>query len=173
MLNFTIKLIKLIDKAKHSKLKLFILNTLLSYGIPFNKPHGIKVVKITNNSVQTFIKSRRINHNHIRGIHACALATISEFASGLMLLSRLDPSEFRIIMKTISVNYHYQAKKNVISTSKLSEEKLEEIKGSLRGSPSTEIEMLSECYDDDNNHICTAQIIWQIKSWSAVRTKIS
>ncbi|MEZ4753849.1 MAG: DUF4442 domain-containing protein [Bdellovibrionota bacterium] len=172
MSNFTNNLISMLEKAKHSKLQLFILNIVLSYGIPFNRPHGIKVKQITDNSVKTLIKSKRINQNHIRGIHACALATISEFASGLMLLSRLNPAEYRIIMKTIKVDYHYQAKQTVTSTSKLSNLEVLELKQKLENSPSAEVHMLAESHDSENNHICSAFITWQIKKWSAVVTKL-
>ena len=78
---------KYIEGAKKSRFGLFKLNFGLGFIIPFNKPHGIKVTAITDNSVSTIIPYRRKNMNHIRGVHACGMATCAEFASGLLLLT--------------------------------------------------------------------------------------
>ena len=40
------KLKKLLEKSKSSKWSLFVLNKILGFTIPFNKPHGVKVYKV-------------------------------------------------------------------------------------------------------------------------------
>ena len=92
---------KYISAAKSSGFGLWKLNLGLSYIIPFNKPHRIKVKSISDTKVTTFIPYRRRNFNHIKGIHACGMATCAEFSSGLLLLSRLDPKKYRLIMESI------------------------------------------------------------------------
>ena len=98
------KLAKLFIQAKQSSWGLWKLNFALKYGIPFNRPHGIKIKLLSDNKVQTYIPNWRINHNHIRGIHACGLATVAEFCSGLLLLSRVNPVKYRLIMKELKMN---------------------------------------------------------------------
>ena len=73
---------KYIAAAKKSKFGMFKLNLGLHYVIPFNKPHGIKLIEISDDFVKTKIPYKRKNLNHIKGIHACGMATAAEFASG-------------------------------------------------------------------------------------------
>ena len=63
------------QKATNSKFYLWLLNQGLSYMIPFNKPHGFKIVKISEEKIRTKLPYKRKNLNHIKGIHACAMAT--------------------------------------------------------------------------------------------------
>jgi hypothetical protein len=58
--------------------------------IPFNAPHGIRIASVTNGpdstAVEVLLPWRRRNRNHIDTVHACALATAAEFATGLGLV---------------------------------------------------------------------------------------
>lgn len=80
------KLFSLIEKAKHSKLYLKILNVMLARSIPFNKPHGFTIKEIYDDGFKISLPYKRKNLNHIKGIHACALATLAEYTSGLTLM---------------------------------------------------------------------------------------
>ncbi len=141
-------------------------------GIPFNKPHGIKIHEIGNDFITTVIPYKRINQNHIRGVHACGLATAAEFCSGLVMLRNLDPREYRLIMQKIEVEYFYQAKKTALATFQLSQSVFEnEILSTLKkeGKVFHTCEVIVK--DTDDNHLCTAHIRWQVKSWDQVKTK--
>jgi acyl-coenzyme A thioesterase PaaI-like protein len=161
----------LVQKAKHSALYLWLLNKVLLRTVPFNKPHALKVRKIEEGGLVIGAENRRSNRNHIHGIHACLLATLCEYASGLTLLLHLSPKEYRIILKTIQMTYHYQAKKNVSVTFRLSKEEVEtKIKVPLQSQEALFHEFKVEVYDADQNHICTGLINWQIKAWRHVKT---
>ena len=84
---------QIIQNAENSSFGLWWLNFLLARLIPFNKPHSIKVIKISKSEIQTNIPYKKKNLNHIKGIHACGLATAAEFASGLLLLYNLGFKE--------------------------------------------------------------------------------
>ena len=164
---------KYIEDAKASKFGLWKLNFGLFKMIPFNKPHGIKIKTLKNNSIETFIPHKRKNLNHIKGIHACGLATCAEFASGFLLLSRLDMKKYRIIMETIEMKYHYQAKTDVTAKFSFSEEWLnDKIITPLIKNEAIFIECIIELYDTKNNHIATGKTNWQIKDWDKVKTKV-
>ncbi len=164
---------KYIAQAKSSQFGLKKLNYILAIGIPFNKPHGIKLHHVSDHLVETIIPYKRKNFNHIKGIHACALATCSEFASGFILLSNLDDQKYRLIMERIEMDYHYQAKTTCISKAELSENWLKEtIYAPLETAEKISIKMAVKTYDLNDNHICTATITWQIKAWDRVKTKL-
>lgn len=163
---------QLIERAKNSKRHLAILNFGLARMIPFNKPHGFKIIELGDGLVKVKIPYKRVNFNHIKGIHACALATASEYSTGLILLNRLNPKNYRIIMQKMEMNYHYQAKMDTIVTYELTEEWLSE---NVLEPLKTEESLVANCevksFDIEGNHLTTGNIYWQIKPWSKVKTK--
>jgi len=164
-------LLVIFQRAKQSTFFLWLLNNALWYAIPFNKPHKIKVTAVHDDGVSIRLPFRRKNLNHLKGIHACALATMAEYTSGISLLTTIGTS-FRLIMKNISVTYHYQAKMDVITTLKLEKTLTQEkILTPLLSSDAVLFENTVEVYDLMTNHICTAVVQWQIKRWESVKTK--
>ena len=102
---------RLTKKAKTSGFWLWMLNVVLARVVPFNRVHGFKIVEIDDNFVRTAAPYRKSNQNHIRGMHACALATVSEISAGFLLMQNLPPSHYRLIMSRMEVEYSYQAKR--------------------------------------------------------------
>lgn len=164
---------KFFQGAKAGGFGLWKLNFILGIGIPFNKPHRIRIAKLSDEEVITTIPYRKSNFNHIRGIHACGLATAAEFASGLLLLNKLDPAKYRIIMQSLKMEYHYQGKSDVKAIFKLSEKQFaEQVSGPLKENEVIYTECVIQLYDKDNNHVATGTTNWQIKQWSKVKTKL-
>lgn len=167
------KLNTLVEKAKHSDFYLWILNFVLLKTVPFNKPHNIRIIKITDDELTITAFNKKRNQNHIKGIHACLLATMCEYASGLSLMLRLPSNEYRIILKNIHMTYHFQAKTNVFVKFKFSKDMAtEQILKPLKNEEAIFKEFFVEVFDEQNNHICTGLINWQIKAWKNVKTKI-
>src|ERR1041384_3861909 len=103
---------KLVSRARTSAFYRSVLNWALDRMIPFNRPHGFKILEVTDHGLKVLLPYRKRNLNHIRGLHACALATVSEFTTGFLLVSRLDSRKYRIIMQRLEMDYHYQGKMN-------------------------------------------------------------
>ena len=163
---------KIIEKAKTSDFHLRLLNLGLNRGVPFNKPHGFKVTKIENDRVETFLPYKKRNLNHIKGLHACALATLSEFTTGLLLISKLDPEKYRIILQTLTMDYHYQGKMNAYAVFELDDTAMErEVYAPLQGQDAILMNCVVKVHDVDGNHLTTGQVKWQVKSWDKVKTK--
>lgn len=163
---------RLFEKAKTSKRHLSLLNFGLARMIPFNKPHGFKIIGITDWSVEVKIPYKRINFNHIKGIHACALATASEYSTGLVLLNKLNPKEYRIIMQKMEMQYHYQAKKDTVVRFEIDEEWLKsQVLDPLEQEEAIIVNCEVYAHDQEGNHLTTGNIFWQIKPWNKVRTK--
>ncbi len=167
------QLLKLIQKAKRSSFYLWFLNYTLSNVIPFNKPHGLKILGISDNALSIKMPFQQSNLNHIKGLHACGLATLAEYATGLLLLSRLDPAKYRLIMQSIQVVYHYQGKMDAIATLEMSDEWLNQnVYAPLETQESIIIQSEVNIHDSQKNHLCTGKIGWQIKRWDKVKTKV-
>jgi len=164
----------LLIRARTSGFWLWVLNLLLGRLIPFNRPHGVSILTLSESQVQTTAPYRRRNHNHLRGVHACCIATVAEFSSGLLFLSRLNPNRYRLIMAKLEIEYHYQAKGRLVATSQLSDAALkEQVLKPLVATDKVLTTQTTEVHDDDGNLVATAQVTWQVKAWDKVRTRIA
>jgi acyl-coenzyme A thioesterase PaaI-like protein len=163
---------KILQKAKHSSFYLTLLNWSLNRMIPFNRPHGFKVIEIGDYRLKTLMPYRKSNFNHIRGLHACGLATISEFTTGFLLLSSLDMKKYRIIMQRMEMNYHYQGKMDATAEFVISKDWLEEqVIKPLQTQETVVVPCEVKIHDVKGNHLTTGTIFWQFKDWAKVKTK--
>ena len=164
---------RLVTKAKSSGFYLWILNIGLNRMVPFNKPHGFKVQEIGDFHLTTKAPYNRRNFNHIKGIHACALATLAEFTTGLLLLIKLDPKKYRLIMQKLTMEYHYQARMDAEAIFSISDEWLRlNVLEPLTTEEKVTVNCEVKIHDIQNNHLATGIITWQIKKWDKVRTKV-
>jgi acyl-coenzyme A thioesterase PaaI-like protein len=163
----------IIEKAKNSGFYRSLLNWSLDRMIPFNKPHDFKIVEIGDYHLKTRIPYGRKNFNHIRGLHACALATISEFTTGFLLASVLSTDKYRLIMKRLEMNYHYQGKMDAFAEFRISKEWLQQnIFEPLGKNDAVEINCEVKVYDVKGNHLTTGNVFWHVKNWEKVKTKV-
>jgi acyl-coenzyme A thioesterase PaaI-like protein len=164
---------RLLARARHSAMARAWANFLLPFIIPFNRPHGFRVVPLKEGGISVEVPYWRINRNHIRGIHACALATAAEMCSGLAVLERLDPKQYRMIMRELRMQYHYQAKQRTIARASPSPREIEEqVEAPLREKDAVEYTSTVELHDRSGNRIATGTVTWQVKPWSKVRTRV-
>jgi acyl-coenzyme A thioesterase PaaI-like protein len=165
---------KLLKQAETSGFYKWVLNRGLNHTIPFNRPHRFRVVDISDHHLKVELPYRRSNFNHIRGLHACALATVSEFTTGLLLVKRLDPSKYRLIMQRLEMDYHYQGKMDATATFDLPEDWLSrEIFEPLASSDAVVVACEIKIHDTAGNLLTTGKVFWQIKDWRKVKTKVS
>lgn len=165
---------RIVQKAKTSSFYLTLLNWSLNRMIPFNKPHGFRILEIGDHHLRTLIPYRRKNFNHIRGLHACALATISEFTTGFLLVSKLDAKKYRLIMQRLEMDYHYQGKMDATATFTISEDWLQQqIYDPLKTQDAVVIICEIKIHDAQGNHLTTGKVYWQIKDWQKVKTRLS
>lgn len=163
-----------LEKSKTSSFYLKILNWSLSRMIPFNKPHGFRIIEIEDFRIKTLMPYKRSNFNHIRGLHACGLATISEFTTGFLLLSSLDMNKYRIIMQRLEMDYHYQGKIDATAEFTISKEWLEKnVVAPLSTQDAVVVPCEVKIHDVKGNHLTTGKVFWQFKDWSKVKTKVA
>lgn len=166
-------LMPLTTRARDSKAWLSLLNMVLGRVIPFNRPHGFAIETIGEEFIRTRSRYRKSNFNHIRGIHACAIATIAEFSAGFLLLTKLDPARYRLIMSNLEVEYVYQAKEDIFSESRFNSERLEaEVVAPLEEQELVTVKMESRVFDTSGHDIALAHTTWQIKKWDTVKTQV-
>lgn len=162
----------IMQKARHSSFWLAVLNMAMPFVVPFNRGHGIRIVQLENGRVMALLPYRKRNQNHIGGIHACAMATVAEYTSGFCLLNLLDAKTYRLIMKGFEIEFHYQGKMDAFAEYQLSEADLRTlVLEPLEQESKIELKCPVQVHDREGNHLATAEIIWQIKKWEAVKTE--
>lgn len=165
------KLSQLILKAEKSAFSKWMLNTVMSRAVPFNAPHHFTITEIRSGATRVLLPYRRSNLNHVKGVHACALATLCEYTVGMTLVSMISEKEYRIILKTIRIEYFYQAKMDVIADFKISNEFIKsQITEPLLNEDAVFIDFEVKVHDNSGNHICTGYMNWQVKKWNKVRS---
>jgi acyl-coenzyme A thioesterase PaaI-like protein len=161
-----------VGRAKTSGFYLWLLNNVFDRMVPFNKPHHFRILEIGDDYVRTTLPYRRRNLNHVKGLHACALATLTELTSGFLLASRLDPKKFRLILKRLEIDYLYQGKMDAICEFRLSDDKLRSaVTGPLDALESTVFVAEVNIMDIKGNQLTAGRAHWQIKDWRKVKTK--
>ncbi len=169
MLNYD----RILERAQHSGFWRAVLNRMLSYMIPFNRPHGFTIDELGDDYLKVSLPYRRNNFNHIKGLHACALATLAEFTTGFMLIRKLDARKYRLIMKKLEMSYHYQGKSDATARFEVTESWLKEkVFRPLQNNEAVEVLCEVMLFDAQQNHLATGSVYWHIKPWHAVRTKV-
>lgn len=164
---------RILDKAKSSRVHLWLLNRMLARMIPFNSGHGYTITHIDDDEVRCTLPLKRRNLNHIRGLHACALATLAEFTTGFRLLTRLGMTRYRIIMQKIEMEYFYQGKTDALAAFRTDDGWLEEnVLQPLQHDDAVVVQCEIEIHDAEQNHLCTGRVSWQVKEWDKVRLRI-
>jgi acyl-coenzyme A thioesterase PaaI-like protein len=163
---------KYLNKAKKSPFYLWLLNFALARLIPFNKPHYFKIDEIGENHIKTSLPYKKANFNHIQGLHACALATLTEFTCGVQLLNVLDSKKYRIILQKLEMEYHYQGKTHAKAHFELSQNWIKEnVLQPLESQDAVVICLQVKIHDVKGNLLTTGNVHWQVKPWEKVRTK--
>ncbi len=164
---------RIIEKAEHSAFYKWLMNQVLLFKIPFNGPHNFRVNKLTKDVVQVKIPYVRKNLNHIKGIHACALATASEYAIGLLLAYNLDASKYRLILQNLTIDYSYQARTDALVNFQMNQDWLNQhVISKLTTDDSVIVTCSAEVHDVNHNLLCTCSTTWQVKKWEKVRLKV-
>ena len=164
---------KFIAKSESSAFYRWLLNFSMKIVVPFNAPHGLRILSIQPGRTVVQLPYKKRNLNHLKGMHACALATLCEYSVGLSLVSKLGQTEYRFIMKELSVEYLYQAKMHVTAGFHLTDEVYRsEILEPLKSLDAVFVKFEVPVYDVSGNHICTGRTIWQIKKWEKVTVKV-
>lgn len=163
---------ELLKKAQGSSFYRFLLNRILWRMIPFNSPHRFCVTSVENEAITITVPYIRKNKNHINGLHACALATLSEYISGLSLARVLPADRYRFILQSIHMHYHYQGKMDASARFGISAEELNAIEQQLQSETAVLRTYAVKIHDTAGNHLCTGDITWQIKPWSKVKSAV-
>jgi acyl-coenzyme A thioesterase PaaI-like protein len=167
------KAFKLLKKFlnRQDKLSLIAVDNILKIAIPFNAPHGFSIQSVEGDIVRIKIPNRKLNQNHLGGVHACAIATLGEFCAGMTIAKQLGLDEYRLILKQLSVDYLLQGRTDLIGESRLSNEQCDLIKNQLSQNDKILVDQKTDIFNAKNELVAVVTTKWQLKNWNQVQLK--
>lgn len=154
-------------RADGSAWQRFLLGLLLRLVVPFNRSLRPRVRAVSARKVEIEVPYRKAALNHVGGMHACALATAAEITTGVLLLVHLDPAEFRILMTSMEIVYHVQARSAVRASANIDEESgLSAVVEEALSQGTAHCTLTSQVYDNENRLVCEGIFDWHIKRWN-------
>ena len=140
------------------------MSRLMQEVIPFNRPHRLMVKSLSDERCEVALPLRRRNLNHVGTMHACALATAAEYASGLCVLSALGVGRARLVMANMQISYSRRADSNCVAEAKLPSEVLNHVQRQLLEGGRCAFELHSVVRDPSTEVVAEAQITWHLKA---------
>ena len=164
---------KMIDKllAHPTHLNMLALDKVLQVGIPFNAPHGFKILRLGPDEVAVALPNRKLNQNHLGGVHACAMATVGEYAAGMSLLTSFGISRYRLILSDLNVRYTYPGRMDLEATCSLRQIDKLLVEAGLVSERKYLQRLKTIIRDREGKEVAEVETVWQLKPWEQVKTK--
>ena len=140
------------------------MSRLMQEVIPFNRPHRLQVQLLSDDVCEVALPWRRRNLNHVGTMHACALATAAEYASGLCVLSALGVGKARLVMAELNMSYGRRAESACVARATLPAEVLEKVQAKLQKDGRGAFDLHSVVRDAQGEVVAEARITWHVKS---------
>jgi len=87
----------------------WIFSRIVGFTVPYTGSIAANVALLEPGRGQITLKERRKINNHLRSVHAIALANLAEMVTGLTLLNSL-PDDTRGILTSMQIQYHKKAR---------------------------------------------------------------
>jgi acyl-coenzyme A thioesterase PaaI-like protein len=133
--------------------------------LPFNRDHRLKVVKLSPNHAEILLPLIKSNTNHLGGLHACALVTAGELSTGALLLKAFPPTEYRLLLSQLTIDYKRQGRTDGIAMCSLSDEQVAELKAAASSDKGIFVPLPATIVDASGAILCTLEVRWHLKRY--------
>eukprot|EP01006_Ploeotia_vitrea_P004131 TRINITY_DN113912_c0_g1_i1.p1 TRINITY_DN113912_c0_g1~~TRINITY_DN113912_c0_g1_i1.p1 ORF type:complete len:172 (+),score=13.99 TRINITY_DN113912_c0_g1_i1:48-563(+) len=145
--------------AQLSKVPQFLRPTLRNFAlgraVPFTGTAGLNYEVLTENEVKVSVKNRRPVQNHIKGVHACAMALMAETASGFVVGMNI-PDDKLPLLKQMTIQYKRRTEGNMQAVATLTPEQIDLIRNTDKG----EVVVPTEVTDETDVPPIQVEMVW-------------
>jgi acyl-coenzyme A thioesterase PaaI-like protein len=113
-------------------LRTTVLSRVLGRVVPFVGTSGLRYEELTTHRVTVSIRNHRAIQNHIKGVHAAAMALLAETATGFVVMMNL-PDDKLLLIKSLKVDYHKRTQGDMRAVATLTDEHIQIIRNTPKG----------------------------------------
>ncbi len=151
------------------KVSCALAGAVLRVASPFHAPLRASVETWKAHVCRIRVKNRRTLRNPLCGVHAGALVTAGETPAGLVVLKSFPFSRYRLILKSVSVEYGRQARTDVLAEARLPDDQLLDAQQALREGRPALLNLQTALSEPSGVRLATVSTQWQVKEWSRVK----
>ncbi|RXZ42740.1 DUF4442 domain-containing protein [Crenobacter cavernae] len=113
-------------------LRSVVLTRLFSRLVPFLGTASLRFDQVTPQQVAVSVRNRRKVQNHIKGVHAAAMALLAETATGFVVGMNV-PDDKLMLLKSMKVNYLKRSQGDMRAVATLNAEQIDAFHRSDKG----------------------------------------
>ena len=136
-------------------LRSLLITKMFTSQVKFAGTGGVEFLELEEGRAVLAIRNRRKVQNHIRGIHAAAMALLAETATGAVLGMTLPDSRIPLL-KTLHVDYVRRAKGALRAEATLTPEMRQRVLNEPKGDVAVPIKVT----DEDGEEPIKCQMVW-------------
>ncbi|EEG09697.1 DUF4442 domain-containing protein [Pseudogulbenkiania ferrooxidans] len=136
---------RIADKAARlpEGLRSFVLTRLFGRLVPFLGTAGLCFVEVGHDRLTVSLQNRRKVQNHIKGVHAAAMALLAETASGFVVGMNVPDSKL-MLLKSMHVDYLKRSQGSMKATAVLTPEQIRRMHEEEKGDAAVEVVVTDE-----------------------------
>ncbi|CUA84783.1 MULTISPECIES: DUF4442 domain-containing protein [Gulbenkiania] len=148
---------RMADKAANlpSGLRSFVLSRLFGRIVPFLGTAGLRFEEVGHERLVVSIRNQRKVQNHIKGVHAAAMALLAETATGFVVGMNV-PDDKLMLLKSMKVDYLKRAQGNMRAVATLLPEQIEAMHTTEKGNVTVPVVVT----DDSGEAPIQCEMIW-------------
>lgn len=123
--------------------------------VPFTGTAGLHYEELTAERVVVSIRNRRPVQNHIKSVHAAAMALLAETATGFVVTMNL-PNDKLPLIKSLKVDYLTRSQGDMRAVATLSQEQIQ----TIRTTPKGEVTVPVSVFDASGNEPIHCEMVW-------------
>ncbi|MFZ5559966.1 MAG: DUF4442 domain-containing protein [Pseudomonadota bacterium] len=133
-MNFSNNLSRIVAKFSFlpPALRSTVLTGIFGRVVPFVGTSGLRYEELSPERVVVSIRNRKPVQNHIKGVHAAAMALLAETASGFVVGMNL-PDDKLLLIRSLKVEYLKRSEGDMRAVATLSSEQIASIRAAPRG----------------------------------------
>ncbi|WP_293932332.1 DUF4442 domain-containing protein [Iodobacter sp.] len=124
-------------------LRSFILTKLFGRIVPFLSTASVQFEEVSAARLVVSLKNRRKVQNHIKGVHAAAMALLAETSTGFVMGMNV-PDDKLLLLKSMHVDYQKRSQGDMRAVATLSDDQIELLHSTEKGNFSVNVEISDE-----------------------------